>query len=139
MYVRVVVVTEIRYHLDREADPTDRSAVEQVVDHVNDEVKKLEALGIRVVRCLNPKSIDEMCDEFIELGKIVGAQERAEQIVAQVNADVADIRKLTADVSRKRVFVQIGSKLILRTIFGFRFTLDKKPLYGVKLFLKLLH
>jgi iron complex transport system substrate-binding protein len=75
-----------------------------------EQVEKLETLGIRVVRCLNPKSFAEMCDEFVELGKIVGAQERAEQIVAQVNADVADIRKLTADVSRKRVFIQIGSK-----------------------------
>lgn len=53
-YTCVVVVTEIRYHLDREADPTDRSAVEQVVDHVNDEVKKLEALSLEIMEKAGP-------------------------------------------------------------------------------------
>jgi hypothetical protein len=33
------------YHLDREADPTDRTAVEAVVDHVMDEVQKLEKMA----------------------------------------------------------------------------------------------
>ncbi len=67
------------YHLDREADPTDRSAVEQVVDHVNDEVKKLEALSQSIMEETGPDdqrlvAIAERLDELDPSGFEVKAR-----------------------------------------------------------------
>ena len=57
------------FHLDREADPTERSAVEQVVDHVNEEVKKLQALSQLILEESGPEDqrlvvIAERLDEL---------------------------------------------------------------------------
>lgn len=67
------------YHLDREADPTDRSAVEQVVDHVNDEVTKLEMLSQSIVEESGPDdqrlvAIAERLDELDPSGFEVKAR-----------------------------------------------------------------
>ena len=75
-----------------------------------EQVQKLRGLGIHVVRCSNPSSFSAMCDEFVTLGKLVDEEGRAERIVARARDDVASIRKLTAGIPRKRMFVQIGAK-----------------------------
>lgn len=75
-----------------------------------EQVKTLENLGIRVVTCPNVGSFDEMCEEFEKIGRMVGAEERARDIVVSAKEQVSGVRNLTSELPEKRVFVQIGCK-----------------------------
>lgn len=75
-----------------------------------EQVEKLTNLGIRVVRRPNPETFDELCESFVELGKIVGEEEKAAVIAAKARADVDALRKLVSELPRKSVFVQLGAK-----------------------------
>jgi len=52
------------------------------------QVKKLEDIGIRVVRFKQPASFIEICDLFLQLGRLLGLEDRAQQIVAQARSEV---------------------------------------------------
>ena len=43
------------YHLTHECDPTDRTAIQQVIDHVEEEIKKLEALNDEIMETSGPE------------------------------------------------------------------------------------
>jgi hypothetical protein len=43
------------YHLTHECDPTDRTAIQQVIDHVEAEIKKLEALNDQIMETSGPE------------------------------------------------------------------------------------
>lgn len=43
------------YHLTHECDPTDRTAIQQVIDHVEEEIKKLEALNDQIMETSGPE------------------------------------------------------------------------------------
>ena len=95
--------------------------VERIVTHKPDlviasnltrpeQVQKLKNLGIRVVRRPNAKTFHELCESFLELGRIVGEPEKATQIVEKARADVASLRQLVAERPIKSVFIQLGAK-----------------------------
>lgn len=77
-------------------------------------VKKLNKLGIKVVQFPYAKSFNEICLQFLELGKIAGREKEAKKIIAGVQQKVALIKKKTSTrnpaETRQKVFVQIGAK-----------------------------
>jgi len=75
-----------------------------------DEKNKLINLGINVVSLEYPKSFNEICSQFLRLGKIVGKMKRAEKIVRKAKKDVIDVFQRHEKKENPRVFVQIGAK-----------------------------
>jgi iron complex transport system substrate-binding protein len=71
---------------------------------------KLKQLGIRVIELAPPKSFDEICRNFIALGKIINRASPAEKIVAKARSEVDSIRKQVEHLPTKKVFMQIGAK-----------------------------
>lgn len=71
------------------------------------DIDKLQALGIGVVVFDGCEDFECMCREFIRLGQILGRQQAAQDIVAQVRAD---LRALEAGLPRRgpKVFWQVG-------------------------------
>jgi iron complex transport system substrate-binding protein len=74
------------------------------------QLTKLKALGIRVVQFSYPKSFEQMCRQFIELGEILGQRKTAEEIVQNARKRVAAIRMKLEDLPKKTVFMQLGIK-----------------------------
>jgi len=74
------------------------------------QLKKLEDLGIRVVQFSYPKNFSEICQQFLELGEILGKKEKAKEIIDNTKKEVAAIRMKIKDLPKKRVFMQIGIK-----------------------------
>ncbi|OGW75196.1 MAG: hypothetical protein A2Z72_03960 [Omnitrophica bacterium RBG_13_46_9] len=72
-------------------------------------VEKLGRLGIKVISIPPPGSFDELCKQFLELGEILGEEEKARKIVNDARNKVGLIRKKAGNLSSPRVFVQIGS------------------------------
>ena len=74
------------------------------------QLRKLKDLGIRVVQFSYPKNFSEMCRQFLELGALIGKEEKAKKIIDNTKREVAAIRMKTRNLPKKRVFIQLGIK-----------------------------
>ena len=74
------------------------------------QVEKLRKLKIKVVVFHQARSFQELCDQFLELAKLVGKQDKASQIIKEVKEKVKSIREKTKDLKRAKVFIQVGAK-----------------------------
>lgn len=72
--------------------------------------EKLKTLGIKVITFSAAKSFDQMSEQFLELGRIVGKEKKAQNLVAKAKDRVDLIRKEVIGLPRPKVFAQIGAK-----------------------------
>ena len=75
-----------------------------------EQVEKLKNLGLKAIRFSPVKNFGQICEQFLELGRLVGGKNEAEEIIRQVKLKVDVIEKKVENLSEKRVFVQIGAK-----------------------------
>jgi iron complex transport system substrate-binding protein len=73
------------------------------------DLKRLDLLGIAFVRFDEAKSFSEVCEQFVELGIVVGRGQEARDIVKKAQGQVNKLRRYFVK-SRPKVFVQIGAK-----------------------------
>jgi iron complex transport system substrate-binding protein len=70
-------------------------------------LEKLKNLGYKVEVFSQAKNFDELCSEFIRLGKLTGKIEKAGQIVKEVRMKAADLPDNHSKL-RPEVFLEIG-------------------------------
>lgn len=75
-------------------------------------VRPLRELGIPVVS-LNPKTLEGIERNYLFLGKLLGHEEKAQALVAQMRASLRKLRKRTERRQKKRVFIQTWADPIL--------------------------
>ena len=76
------------------------------------DVGKLRDLGIKVV-CFPPaQDFSQICEQFLELGRVVGEEREAKRIIHQAKTRVGQIRKEIEDLPGQKVFVQTGARPI---------------------------
>ncbi len=73
------------------------------------DIKKLKDLEIKVVCFPAAKNFSQICEYFLELGKIVGRSEQARILVEQAKARVKLIDKKIAGLPKPKVFIQTGA------------------------------
>lgn len=71
---------------------------------------KLKSLGIEVAVFPSAKNFDEICDQFLELGRLVGKENQAHEIVNRAKTKVELIKKRVEGLPRQKVFVQLGAR-----------------------------
>ena len=74
------------------------------------QIKKLRNMGIRVKVFPNAKNFSDICEQFIDLGKIVGKEDKSKQIVLRARDKVSFIRQKIKDLPKPNVLFQIGAK-----------------------------
>ncbi|MDD5085685.1 MAG: helical backbone metal receptor [Candidatus Omnitrophica bacterium] len=72
--------------------------------------EKLKNLGIRVVTFPAPRDFSSLCSQFLELGKLIGVEEEAEEIVENARNKAASIREKIKNLPKPKVFIQIGAR-----------------------------
>jgi iron complex transport system substrate-binding protein len=72
--------------------------------------EKLKNLGIKVVTFPAPRDFSQMCEQFLELGKLVGKEEEAEKIVKGARYKATSIKKKVKDLPKPKVLVQVGAR-----------------------------
>jgi ABC-type Fe3+-hydroxamate transport system substrate-binding protein len=72
-------------------------------------IDKLRDLGIRVELFPTPRNFNEICTQFVELGKLIGATEKADSIVKRSVEKVESLRKKIKPGQSPRMFIQIGA------------------------------
>lgn len=90
----------------------------------NPEAKeKLKNLGIEVLDFPAAKSFGEICEQFMALGRIVGKEKEATEIINITKAKVDSLKMKTKNLPKPRVFVQIGARPLV-TVTGDSFVND---------------
>lgn len=91
----------------------------------------LRKAGLRVELFNTPKTFEEVCAQFVRLGKIVGKEESAQKIVTQTKKEVDSIQNLYAGQPLKNMFFQIGARPLF-TVLDNTFMADYIILSGGK-------
>ncbi len=73
-------------------------------------IESLNKLGIRVVLQPYPKSFEEICDYFVQIGELVGQTAKANEIVGQQKARLAKLEEAVPPGKKPNIFIQIGAK-----------------------------
>ncbi len=94
-----------------------------------EQVKKLKSLGIRVVSFAKPDSFETICSQFLELGRILGLMENAEEIVTRARMVIECVKGSVSGLSRRKVFLQVGTDPVFASVPG-SFTNDYITLGG---------
>jgi len=76
----------------------------------SEQVEKLKNLGIRVTTFSTARSFSQICDQFLELGRIVGKEKEAERILSQSRKKMNSITGRGKNLPKPKVFVQVGAK-----------------------------
>jgi len=93
------------------------------------QVKQLQSVGIQVVQFRQPQSFADICAQFLQLGKLLGLESEAEDIIRKEKATVAAVQKRVAHLPPKKVFLQVGSRPLFSSVPG-SFTNDFIVLAG---------
>ena len=80
------------------------------------QVAQFERLGLRVRTFHQPESFAEMCDQFLELGTLLGREQRAREIVDEAARRAEAVRTATADLPRRKVFLQVGANPLFSSV-----------------------
>jgi iron complex transport system substrate-binding protein len=97
--VNIEKIVELKPDLVFATSLTERKAIES-----------LKRLGIGVIVFNEPRSYAETNRQFLELGRIVGRERKAEEIVRVEDRRVDAIKQRIKGLSRPKVFVQLGAK-----------------------------
>lgn len=93
------------------------------------QLKKLGDLGVPVVQFKQAASFDEICDQFITTGLLLGLEELAQSLIRDVREKVATVRQEIFSLNTPKVFLQIGSEPLVGAIHN-TFTHDFIVLAG---------
>ncbi|MCM8833479.1 MAG: helical backbone metal receptor [Candidatus Omnitrophica bacterium] len=74
------------------------------------DVKKLKELGINILVFSYPENFKKLCDDFIEIGKLIGREKKAREIVEKVKKELEEIKKQTQKSEKQKILVQVGTK-----------------------------
>ncbi len=73
-------------------------------------IEKLKSLRVEVMILLTARNFSQICEQLLELGRTLGKEKQARQIVRQAKMEVDAIREKTKNLPKLKVFVQIGAK-----------------------------
>lgn len=80
-------------------------------------IETFRKLGIEVMVLETPKSFQEICDQFIELGEKIGKKELAEEIIDGVRKRIAEIRqKVPQNDTGQKMFMQLGANPLFAVV-----------------------
>jgi len=72
--------------------------------------EKLKNLGIKVIAFSTPKDFEGICKQFLELGKLVGKEKEAEDVVKNAEDRLVLIRKKVKGLYKPKVLIQVGAR-----------------------------
>lgn len=80
------------------------------------DLELLRKMNIKVEVLLTPKSFDEICEQFIRIGMLVGKGDRAKEVVDESRSIVSKIKKEGIARDKREIFFQIGADPLFAVI-----------------------
>ncbi|MBZ9577975.1 ABC transporter substrate-binding protein [Patescibacteria group bacterium] len=72
--------------------------------------EKLKNLGIKVVTFAEAKNFSEICEHFLELGRIVGKENEAKTVIGIARDKVDSVKNKVKEFEKPKVFIQLGTR-----------------------------
>ncbi|MCP4650511.1 MAG: ABC transporter substrate-binding protein [PVC group bacterium] len=72
--------------------------------------EKLRSLGVAVKEFPQVASFSEICEQCLELGRLVGKKYKAKEIISAAKEKMAQIRQTIESETPQKVFIQVGAK-----------------------------
>lgn len=72
--------------------------------------EKLENLGLKVVTFSTPTDFNDICEQFLELSRLVNKEKEAKEIITKAESEIALIRERVKDLNKPRVLIQVGTR-----------------------------
>lgn len=91
----------------------------------------LKKVGIKVEVIYSPKSFQEICDQFIRIGELVGKTEKANALVGESKRTIQKIVEKNKHNTNRKMFFQIGANPLFAVIPN-TFMNDYMTLLGIK-------
>jgi iron complex transport system substrate-binding protein len=73
-------------------------------------IDNLKKLNLKVEYMSYPKSFDEICTDFIRIGKLIGQSTKAKAIVTQQKERLAKLKASVPAGKNPKIFIQIGAR-----------------------------
>lgn len=73
-------------------------------------IEKLKDLGIGVVMFRAAESFSQLCDQFLEMAKLIGREKDAQAILEKSRSEVEAVKKSVEGLPRPKVIVQAGAR-----------------------------
>lgn len=81
------------------------------------DLETMRKIGLNVVLIPTPKTFDEICEQTIEIGKLLGAEASAQEVIRQTKEAVNNIIETNSLSGQKqKVFFQIGTNPIFTVL-----------------------
>ncbi len=80
------------------------------------QVAQLAASGVRVVHFAQPPDFIRICEQFLQLGRLLGLEERAGEIIAEAQRQVLTIQQQVKGLPEKKVFLQVGAHPLFASV-----------------------
>lgn len=80
-------------------------------------IETFRKLGVKVLEFPTPQSFDEICEQFIELGNVIGKKALAEETITEARKRIAVIKnKAPAGQPKQKIFMQIGANPLFTVV-----------------------
>lgn len=79
-------------------------------------IELLKKAGLKVVTFDTPKDFEEVCTQFLEVGKLIDKYDKAQQIVKDTKAQIAEIKAEFAKQEKQKIFFQLGTKPVFSVL-----------------------
>lgn len=78
----------------------------------------LNKLGVKYVKIETPKNFEEICDQYIKIGELLGYEAQAKKIIAQEKAKLNNLKLHIAKFKKKslQIFIELGIKPLFAVI-----------------------
>lgn len=81
------------------------------------DLETMKKLGLNVVTIPTPKSFDEICKQTIQIGKLIGSEKSAQNVIQETKQTVNEITQKSEQLLKKqKVFFQIGADPIFTVL-----------------------
>ncbi len=81
------------------------------------DVEAMKKLGLKVVVIPSPKSFAEICEQTIQIGELVGAEDLAQKIIQQTKHTVDSLKQKCSVIKyHSKIFFQLGSNPIFTVL-----------------------
>lgn len=80
------------------------------------QIDQMRHLGFRVETFGQPATFAAICDQFLQLGRLLGLEKRAEAVVGQAREEVEAVRRAVAPYPRRKVFLQVGAHPLFSSV-----------------------
>jgi iron complex transport system substrate-binding protein len=76
-------------------------------------IKKLKSLGLKVAALDKSKNFEDICRNFIILGKISGRKKKAKKIVKKITREIETIKSKIKNSPPLKIFWEVGSRPLI--------------------------